>query len=216
MYKSFRENMKALIADDHAIVRTGLKQILLSVQDISEVDEASDGQEVLQLCRENEYGLMVLDISMPNLSGLDVLVTLNDQFPDLPVLILSMHPEKQFAMRAFKLGATGYLTKDAAPEELSNVVKKILSGKKYITPELAETMLNEINDPNDKPLHELLSGREFQIFRLIASGQPPAQIADVLCLSVKTIGSYRQRILQKLNLKSTSELIRYAMENNII
>jgi two-component system, NarL family, invasion response regulator UvrY len=208
--------MKALIADDHAIVRTGLKQILISTKDISEVDEAADGHEVLQLCRENEYGLMVLDISMPNLSGLDALVTLNDQFPELPVLVLSMHPEKQFAMRALKLGAAGYLTKDAAPEELCNAVKKILEGKKYITPEFAEIMLNEINNSDDKPLHKLLSGREFQILRLIASGQAPAQIADVLCLSVKTIGSYRQRILQKLSLKSTSDLIHYAIKNNII
>ncbi len=207
--------MKTLIVDDHAIVRAGLKQILMSVKDISEVDEASDGLEALELCRENEYGLIVLDISMPNLSGLDVLVTLNDQFPNLPVLILSMHPEKQFAIRAFKMGAAGYLTKDAAPAEMCNAVKKILEGKKYISPELAETMLLVINNPNDKPLYELLSDREFQVFRLIASGQNPAQIADVLCLSVKTIGSYRQRILQKLNLKSTADLTRYAIENDI-
>jgi DNA-binding NarL/FixJ family response regulator len=207
--------MKALIADDHAVVRAGLKNILLSVQDINELDEAADGQQVLDLCRKNDYGFIVLDISMPNLNGLDCLATLKEQFPQIPVLMLSIHPEKPFAYRALKMGAAGYLTKDTAMNELITAVNKILSGKKYYSAEFTEQMLQHINDNGDGPLHELLSDREFQIFRFIASGKTPAQIADTLYISSKTIGTYRQRILKKLHLHSTADLIRYAIDNEI-
>lgn len=208
--------MQALIADDHAVVRTGLKQILIQIDGIDHVDETGNGLDVLQLCHKNKYDFIVLDISMPGLNGLEVLKQLKNEFPGLPILILSIHPENQYALRVLKAGASGYLTKDSAPEELKNAVLKIASGGKYITSSVAESLTLDLSENHKSQKHYQLSDREFEVMLLIASGKSPIQIGEELCLSPKTIGTYRRRIMQKMNLKTTTDIIRYALQHELI
>lgn len=210
------EAKKILIADDHAIFREGLKQIIAKTVDMVVADEACDGQEVLCKVRENDYDIVLLDISMPGRNGLDVLAEIKNLRPKLPVLILSMHPEEQYAVRAFKAGASGYLTKGNPPQELIKALQKVALGKKYISPNLAETLVNTIgNDAHPSHCNDL-SNREFQVLCLIASGKPVSKIGVELALSVKTISTYRSHILRKMNMQNNSELTRYALQNQLI
>ncbi len=208
--------IRVLIADDHAIVRRGIRQILAEIPSIESIDEATNGQEVLSKVAKNRYGLVLLDISMPGRSGLDVLKQLKADNPRLPVLILSMHPEEQYAVRAIKAGASGYLTKESAPDELIAAVQKIIQGGKYVSQSLAERFVSELSKPAEKALHEILSDREYEIMCMIASGKTVSQIGDELALSVKTVSTYRARILFKMNMKNNAEITRYAIENALL
>lgn len=204
--------IRVLIADDHVVVRRGLRQILEEASDISVVTEASCGQEVLDAVSADWYDVLVLDVSMPEMTGLEVLQELKKFKPRPMALMLSMYPEKQFAIRAIKNGAAGYLTKDSAPEELITAIRSIASGKKYITHQLAEILAEELETDHEKPAYEQLSNRENQVLRLIAQGKGVSEIASELYLSPKTVSTYRTRILEKLHLNSTAEMIRYAIE----
>lgn len=208
--------IRILIADDHAILRRGIRQILAEVPGVGVVDEATNGQEVLAKAARGKYDLVLLDISMPGRSGLDVLKQLRTESPDLPVLIVSMHPEEQYALRALKAGASGYLTKESAPDELINAVQKILHGGKYVSESLAERFVTELGKPAEKALHETLSDREYEILRMIASGKTVSEIGEELSLSVKTVSTYRTRILSKMNMKNNAEITRYAIENSLL
>lgn len=205
-----------LIADDHHVVRRGLKQILLDEFPDAVIEEVADGKEMLRGVRETTWDIVISDISMPEKSGLEALKLIKEEFPKLPVLILSMHPEEQYALRALKAGAAGYLTKESASEELVNAVRQILNGRRYITPTLAEKLAEGINFNSDKDPHDLLSDREFDVLKLIASGKTVSEIAEHFSLSVNTISTYRSRILLKMNLHSNSELTLYAIENKLI
>ena len=205
-----------LIADDHAIVRKGLIQILRDAPDGFRVDEASSGQEVLERLRAGTYDVVVLDITMPGRSGLDVLAQIKVQYPELPVLILSMHPEDQYAVRALKAGASGYLIKDSAPSELIKAVRKIASGGKYITSAVAERLVVNLENGGDKNPHEKLSDREFEVFIMLAKGKSVKDIANKLFISSKTVHTYRSRILDKMQMKGTAELIHYAIVNHLV
>lgn len=207
---------KILIADDHAIYREGLKQLIAGSVDMIVTAEADNGLEALNKIQSNEFDLVILDISMPDKNGLDVLADLKRSKPNLPVLILSMHAEENFALRAFKAGASGYLTKGSPPQELLNALQKISLGKRYISSSIAELMVGKLADDHEQPLHENLSSREAQILCLIAAGCKPQQIAGDLAMSVKTVGTYRSRILKKMKMKSSAELTRYALENSLI
>lgn len=208
--------IRLIIADDHKMFREGLKLILSEAPDIVVADEASSGHEALEKIYKNEYDILLLDISMPGLSGLDVLKELKTNRAKLSILILSMYPEEQYALRAIKYGASGYITKSSAPDELIQAIRKISKGGTYISSEIAERLLFSIKDDSEKLLHEKLSDREYQIFRLLATGKTVSQIADELCLSIKTISTYRTRILEKMNMKTTAELIHYAIKHNLI
>lgn len=205
-----------LIADDHAVVRQGLKQILSEQPDMQVLGEAGSIPELLDHIRKQRWDIVVLDISMPGRGGLDGLKELKQEQPKLPVLILSIHPEDQFAVRALKAGASGYLTKDSAPEELVQAIRKVLTGRKYISPELAEKLATDLEKDTGRPLHETLSDREFQILRLIASGKSATEIAQKLSLSVKTVSTYRARILEKMNMKTNAELMHYAIKYQLV
>jgi two-component system invasion response regulator UvrY len=208
--------IRALIADDHAVVRQGLRQILLETSDMVVTGEASNGPEALERARSGGYDVIVLDITMPGRSGFEVLKELRLEDPALPVLVLSMHSEEQFAVRLLKAGASGYLNKESAPEELVKAIRKVVSGGRYVSPRLAEKLAFEIDSGSDKLLHETLSDREFQVMRMMASGQTVKEIAAELALSVKTISTYRARILDKMNLHTNAELIHYAIQNQLI
>jgi DNA-binding NarL/FixJ family response regulator len=208
--------IRVLIADDHAVVRQGLKQILQDTREMVVAGEAVNGQEVLEKVRAEAWDVVILDISMPGHSGLDILKELGYERPKLPVLVLSMYPEDQFAMRVLKAGASGYLTKDSAPDELVKAVRKVASGGKYVSPFLAEKLAFEIGPDSNKLSHETLSDREFQVLRMIATGKAVGEIAAELSLSAKTISTYRARLLQKMNLATNAELIRYAIQNRLI
>jgi DNA-binding NarL/FixJ family response regulator len=208
--------IRALIADDHAVVRQGLKQILGDTPEMVVAGEATTGQEVLDKVRAETWDVVVLDISMPDRSGLDVLKQLRSERPKLPVLVLSMHSEDQYAVRVLKAGASGYLTKDSAPDELVKAIRKVVSGGTYVSSFLAEKLAFEIGTDSSRLPHETLSDREFQVLRLIAAGKSVTEIAAELCLSVKTVSTYRARMLEKMNLGTTAELIHYAMQNHLI
>lgn len=208
--------IKLLIADDHAIFREGLKHILTECPGVDVAAEAKNGQEVLEKIRSNKYDIVLLDISMPGMSGLEVLKQLKIEKPKLPVLVLSMHPEEQYAIRALRAGASGYLTKESAPDELITAVRKISQGRKYITSSLAERLAFEMDTDSEKPLHDTLSDREFQVLRMIAAGKTITQIADNLSLSIKTISTYRTRIMEKMNMKTNAELMHYAINQGIL
>ncbi len=207
--------INVLIADDHAIVRQGLKQILSDTDDLVVAGEADDGVEALQLARNCQWDVFLLDISMPNRNGIDTLKQLKKECPRLPVLILSMHPEEQYAVRAIQSGASGYLTKQGAPAELVAAIRKVARGEKYISAALA-TRLAEVIAGGDRPLLEKLSDREHEVLRLIASGRTLTQVAEELNLSVATVSTYRARLLEKLALKSTAELIHYGMRQGLV
>lgn len=208
--------IRALIADDHAVVRRGVRQILQETSDMEVAGEAADGPEALERARLGGYDVVVLDITMPGRSGLEVLKDLRLEQPKLPVLVLSMHSEEQFAVRLLKTGAAGFLSKESAPDELVNAIRKVVGGGRYVSPTLAEKLAFEIDSGPDKLIHETLSDREFQVMRMIASGRTLKEIAGELSLSVKTISTYRVRILTKLKLHSNAELIHYAITNQLV
>jgi DNA-binding NarL/FixJ family response regulator len=207
--------IKILIADDHAVVRRGLSQILLEGFPGAIFDEASNAQEILQKIREQQWSLLTLDIGLPGRSGLDLLRDLRASYPRLPVLVLSVHPEDQYARRVLKAGAAGYLSKDTAPFELTNAVRRILRGGRYISASLAEMLATDLGE-GQRHHHEALSDRELEVLRMMASGKTITQIADSLALSPKTISTYRARILEKLDMNTTADLIRYAVENGLV
>lgn len=207
---------KILVADDHAVVRKGIVQILHEAPGVEVRGEASSGQEVLDLVRREHWDAVVLDLSMPGMSGLDVLRRLREQRPELPVLVLSIHPQDQFAVRVLRAGAAGYLTKDSAPDELARAVQKVCGGGRYVSASLAEMLVLTLGEDFDRPSHESLSDREFQVLRMLASGRTVSEIGDRLSLSAKTISTYRARILQKTGMRTTAELMRYALEHRLV
>jgi two-component system, NarL family, invasion response regulator UvrY len=208
--------MRVLIADDHAVFRRGLKETLGEVFSRVTFGEAKSAQEALEHVRRHDWDIVVLDISMPGKSGLDILTDLKRLRPKLPILLLSMHPEEQFARRALKSGAAGYLTKESVPEELQRAVKKVIHGGRYVSATLAEELAVDLSGGAGRPIHELLSDREFQVLRMIASGKTVKQIADEIALSVKTVSTYRARILEKTGMKTNAELIRYALQSRLV
>ena len=208
--------IKILIADDHAIVREGLKRIVAETADMVVADEATNGHEVLEKVRNNEYNVVILDISMPGRGGVDILKQLKGQKPHLPILILSMHPEEQYAVRVLKAGAAGYLTKESAPDELITAIKRVSRGRKYVSPSLAEKLAFDLERDTERPYHETLSDREYQVLCMIASGKRVQEIAEELCLSVKTVSTYRSRILEKMKMKNNAELMRYAIKHGLV
>ena len=208
--------IKILIADDHAIFREGLKHILTECPDVTVAAEASNGPEVLEKIWTDKYDMVLLDISMPGMSGLEVLKQLKIEKPKLPVLVLSMHPEEQYAVRILRAGASGYLTKESAPDELITAIRKISQGRKYITSSLAERLAVEMETDSEKPLHEILSDREYQVLRMIAAGRTIKQIGEDLSLSIKTVSTYRTRIMEKMKMKTNAELMHYAINQQLL
>ena len=208
--------IRVLVADDHTIVREGLKQILSDTPDIEVADEAGNAKEVILKVSDNDYDLVLLDISFPGRSGVDILKQLKCLKPKLPVLILSMYPEEQYAIRSLKAGASGYLTKESASDELIAAIRQVTKGKKYITISLAERLVFELGkDYEDQP-HEVLSDREYQVMCLIASGKAVKEIAEALSLSVKTISTHRSRILRKMGMRNSSQLTHYAIKQGLV
>ena len=207
--------MRILITDDHALVRQGLKLILADHFKKAVFGEARNATEALEAVWKHKWDVVLLDITMPGRNGLEVLKEIKRSKPKLPVLVLSMHPEDQFAVRLLKAGAAGYLTKESAGEELAGAIKKVLSGGRYISPSLAERMASYLDIDVQKPPHERLSDREFLILRMIASGKQVSQIAKDLSLSVATVSTYRARILEKMDMKNNAELTRYAIEKGL-
>lgn len=208
--------IKILIADDHAVVIRGIKQILSEEPDLKILGEASNTDEIFELLYKEEWDVLILDITMPGKSGLDSLIEIKQKKPNLAILILSMHPEEEIAIRALKTGASGYLNKDSVPGELIRAIRKVAAGGKYISSNLAETILLNMQKESDKPLHEVLSEREFQVLCLLASGHSLSKIAEELSLSIKTISTYRSRILEKMNLKTNVDLTHYAIKNKLV
>jgi len=208
--------LRILVADDHEVVRKGLMKVLAETLQPVKVDEARNGQEAVSKVWKSKYDLVVLDIKMPGKNGLDVLKEIKQHQPKLPVLILSMHPEEQFAIRAMRAGASGYLTKECAGDELVLAIRKALKGEKYISGSLAQILASELDNDSEKPLHEILSYREYQLILMIASGKPVGAIAKELCLSAKTISSYRANILLKTRKKNNAELTHYAIQHKLV
>lgn len=208
--------IKILIADDHPVVRKGLKGIIEEIPDMVVGGEASNGQEALEKVRKSDFDIVVLDISMPGISGLDILKKLKDEKPELSVLVLSMYPEEQYAVRVLRAGASGYLTKESAPEELIAAIRKASKGGKYISSSLAEKLAFDLETDAERPLHETLSDREYQVMRMIASGKTGKEIGEELFLSVKTISTYRTRILEKMEMKSNAELTHYVIKHGLV
>ena len=207
--------IRLLIVDDHAVVRRGLRQIVAETGDIVVNGEAETGSQAIKTARQEDFDVMLLDISLPDKNGIEVLKQIKKEQPKLAVLMLSTYGEREFAVRALKAGASGYLTKQSAPEQLVTAIRHVAAGKKYVSPALAEELANAMGVDTEKPLHETLSDREFQTLRLIASGKTLSVIAAELCLSPKTISVYRSRLLEKLKLKTNSDLTRYAINNRL-
>lgn len=207
--------MNILLVDDHAVVREGVKQILSMSGEEILFGEATSERESLDLILAQEWNIVVLDISLPRGSGLDVLKKMKRIRPEVPVLILSIHSEEQYAIRAMKAGAAGYLTKETAPKELRQAVQEVVSGGKYISKSLADKLAVYISSESDESPHESLSDREFQVLRLIGSGKTPTEIADELSLSVQTVSTYRRRVLLKMNMRTSAELVTYAIKNDL-
>lgn len=214
---SSNDIIKVLIADDHAIVREGLRQILADTRDIVVAGDADCGNDAVRLARRSDCDVLLLDISMPDRSGIDVLKQIKKESPTLAVLMLSMHREDQYAIRSLKAGAAGYLNKQSAPAELVDAIRQVAAGKKYVSPALAQELANQVSDENrDVPPHETLSDREYQTMVMIASGKTVSEIAAELTLSVKTISMYRSRLLQKMKMRHNAELTHYAIKNNLV
>ncbi len=208
---------KILIADDHPVVRQGLKKIIAETESFEVAAEAGSGPEVLSAVRESDFDVVLLDLSMPGASGLDVLKQVKAEKPDLPVLILSVHSEEQYAVRALKTGASGYLSKSSATEELITAIETVTAGRKFITPTLSEKLVFHLQSSEDGKLpHEILSDREFEVLCLISEGKTVSTIARELFLSPKTVSTYRSRILEKMALDNNAELMRYAIQNNLV
>ena len=208
--------IRVLIVDDHAVVRRGLAEILARELQGAVCDEAGNAEQAITKVRCQDWDLLILDIAMPGRSGLDVLRDIKSEFRNLPVLIFSMHAEDQYARRMLKAGADGYLNKESPPEELVKAIKRILSGGRYVSPGLAEKLVLDLREDMLRPLHETLSNRELEVLRMIACGKTVSQIAEELCLSVPTVSTYRGRILEKLRMTNTVELIRYALANHLV
>ena len=208
--------LRVLVADDHAIVRQGLKSILTEEFSSLVFGEARNSQELLSQITKDSWDIVILDITMPGRSGLDVLKEVKQSCPKIPVLVLSMHPEDQFAVRVLKAGAAGYLTKENVPEEIVKAVRKVLGGGKYVSPSLAEKLAFDLEMDTGRPPHESLSDREYQVMCMIASGKTVKEIAEELVLSIKTISTYRARILEKLNMRTNAELTHYAVRNHLV
>ena len=208
--------IRILVADDHAVVREGVKQIVADAPDIEVADEAASGQEVLDKVLGDDYDVILLDITMPGKSGLDILGELKGQTPTMPVLVLSIHPEAQYAVRALKLGASGYLAKESVPDELLTAIRRVAQGGKYISQSLGEELASQLQSGEQKQPHQTLSDREYQVLCLIASGKSVKDIAQELFLGTKTISTYRSRLLRKMQMKNTAELIRYAIHNRLV
>jgi DNA-binding NarL/FixJ family response regulator len=207
--------INVIIVDDHPVVRRGLKQIINENNDMQVIGEAEKAHEAIDLLRRTECDVLVLDISLPGMSGIDLMKQLKQEYKKLPILILSIHPEEQYAVRAMKAGASGYLTKESAPGELVKALRKIVSGGKYVSSSLAERLIADL-EISDRPPHERLSDREFEILLLIASGKTTGEIAEKLCISVKTVSTYRARTLEKMNMSTNAEMISYALKNKLI
>lgn len=208
--------IRILVADDHAIVRRGLGQIVADESDMEVVGEAQTTQEILDLARQEEWDVIVLNISMPGRGGFEALKGLKQTHSKRPVLVLSMYPEDQFAVRAFRAGAAGYMTKESAPEELVQAIRKVVRGGKYVSPSLAEKLAAELGEDAERPPHEALSEREYHVLCLLASGKTATQIAAEMSLSVKTISTYRARLLEKMRMKTNAEVTRYAIEHRLV
>jgi DNA-binding NarL/FixJ family response regulator len=208
--------IRILIADDHEIVRAGLKQFIASEGDLQVAAEASSGAETVDLVRNGEFDIVLLDIRMPDGSGIDTLKKLKTLRPELPVLMLSGFAEEQYALNLLRAGAAGYVTKEAAPAELVKAIRTVMVGRKYVSSELAQILAAGVSGDTDKPLHAQLSQREFQIFCKLATGESVSKIADELLISVKTVSTYRTRILQKMNLHSNADITYYAIKNDLI
>jgi two-component system, NarL family, invasion response regulator UvrY len=208
--------IRILIADDHAIVRKGLKQLLLEAYPSATVEEVSDAESLIKKTITAEWDIVICDLSMPGRSGLDALRQIKQSSPSLPVLIMSMHPEDQYALRVLKAGASAYLGKDTIHDELLNAIHTARLGKKYITPSIAERLADAFENDTDKDNHAALSDREFDVFKLIAAGKSVSEIASQFSLSITTVSTYRSRILEKMNMKSNAEMTRYALEKGLI
>ena len=208
--------IRVTIADDHAVVRRGLAEILRQSGDVDVIAEASDGDALLASLRQRAPDVVVMDLRMPGPSGLDLVKHLRSEFEGLHLLVLSAHPEDQYAVRVVRAGAAGYLTKESAETELVQAVRRVAGGKKYLTPGMAEALLEQLDSDPDEAPHAQLSDREFQVMRLIASGLPVSKVADELSLSVKTISTYRTRLLQKMGMENNAEITRYALENGLV
>lgn len=209
------ERLRILIVDDHPIVRQGLRQTLTDAVDVEEIGEAADGQQVIERLRDRDWDAVVLDIGLPGRGGLEILKDLKRERPRLPVLILSMHPEDQYAIRALRAGAAGYLTKEAAPEKLLDAIRKITTGGRYVSAQLAERLALELSLDAPQAPHGSLSDREYEVLRLIASGLSVSDIAERLSLSVKTVSTYRGRVLDKMRMKNNAELMQYVLTNRL-
>jgi len=207
---------RILLVDDHSIVRDGLRNLIELESDLQVTGEASSGAEAIQLVRKNEYDAMVLDISMPDKNGVDTLHELKHVSPELPVLVLSGYAEDQYALNLMRNGCKGYLSKNADSDEIIQAIRTVAAGKRYISTELAELMTNELSHPSEKQLHETLSDREFQVFGKLAAGQTPTAIADELFISIKTVSTYRSRILEKMAMKSNADLTYYAIKYGLL
>ena len=208
--------MRVLVCDDHPIVRRGLREILEQAGAPVTVGEAASVAEGLALARKQPWDTVVLDITMPGRSGLELLKELKSERPNVPVLVLSVHPAEQYAVRVLRAGASGYLTKESAPEELLTAIRHIVRGGRYISPSVGETLADDLGRPAEQLPHHGLSDREFEIMRLLASGKRASEIAERLHLSVKTVSTYRARVLQKLNLRTTAEIMRYAIKHGLV
>jgi len=208
--------IKVLIADDHAIVREGLKQILSDIPDMKVFGEAGSGDEALQLIRNERWHIMLLDIAMPGKNVLELIKLAKHQSPHLPILILSMYPEDQYAVRMLRAGADGYLTKESAPEQLVAAIRKVAKGGKYISATMTDKLIEELNPNQEKSPHTTLSDREFQVFRGICSGKSITDLAQQMALSTKTISTYRTRLMKKMNMSKNAEIIHYAFKNDLL
>ena len=208
--------IRILISDDHAIVREGIKQILADTNDLVAAGEATNGHEVMEHVRREDWDMVLLDLAMPGKDGLETLKEIKREKPKLPVLVLSIYPEEQYAVRALKAGASGYLTKESAPEELIAAIRRVSQGGKYISSSLAEKLASHLEEDADKPVHETLSDREYQVMLMIASGKTVKEIADDMYLSVKTVSTYRVRALSKMGMKNNSEFTYYAIKYGLI
>ena len=208
--------IKVLIADDHALIRNGLKQLLDDTDDMRVIGEAENGMQAIRMVDETAYDVFLLDISMPDKHGIEVLKQLKNNQPQLPVLMLSMHPEEQYALRSMKAGAAGYLNKQSAPLQLVTAIRQVAIGKKYISTELAEQLANGLSQGYQELLHQTLSNREYQTLCLMASGKKLSEMAEIMTLSPKTVSVYRSRLLEKMKLKNNAEAIHYAISNHLI
>ena len=215
MSEASANSLRVLIADDHAVVRQGLKHILSKTADLLVVDEAETGLEILEKIQNVDIDVLVMDVEMPQKNGWEVLSEIKIHYPQLPVIILSIYSEDQFGLRFLKAGASGYLTKTSAPDQLVEAIRRVAKGGKFISPSLAERLVLDLGKNSEGPLHEILSDREFQVFHMIAVGKPLKEIADELSISTTTVSTHRARILEKMNMKTNADLILYASHNGL-